>query len=99
MNEIELSGLGRSAGVEKPVVSATSRKDVSPPAAVSAQDTVELSDLPDLSSVEVAVEQDFAKKTKALEGALANSYPPLDTIDRVAAMLAGTLGPSSGTDS
>ena len=95
MNEIELSGIGRPAGVEKPVNSVVSRKDAGSVASVPAQDTVELSDLPDLAAIEAAVEQDFAAKRTSLQGALANTYPPLETIDRVAAMLAGTLASNS----
>ena len=95
MNEIELSGIGRPAGAEKPSIS-VGRRDASPAPAASGQDTVELSSLPDVSLIEAEVEHDFATKTHGLQGAIANSYPPLETIDRVAAMLAGTLAPNSG---
>ena len=96
MNEIELSGLGRPPGVEKSLNPVANRKEIAPVAKTPAQDTVELSDLPDLASLEASVEQDFAAKRSELQGAQSSTYPPLDTIDRVAAMLAGTLAPSNG---
>lgn len=95
MNEIDVSGLGRPTGAEKPLNPAVGRKDIRPTTAAPAQDTVELSDLPDLSSIESAVERGFETKTSELAGALSNQYPPLDTIDRVAAMLAGSLSSST----
>ena len=96
MNELELNGLGRPTPPDKLVNSVTGRKDVRPPSTAPAQDTVELSDLPDISALEAAVEKDFVVKRSGLEGKLGSAYPPLETVDRVAAMLAGALAPSSG---
>ena len=97
MNELELNGLGRPAPPEKSINSVSGRKDVRPASTTPAQDTVELSDLPDLSALEAAVEKDFVVKRSGLEGRLGSAYPPLETVDRVAAMLAGALAPNSGT--
>lgn len=89
MNEINLNPLGRSVGLEKSY-SAGQQKNVS--SRNNDQDTVELSALPDLSAIEAAVEEEFTQRRNNLEEKVNSaSYPPLETIDRLAAMFAMNL--------
>jgi hypothetical protein len=92
MNEINLNSLSRAAGVDKNF-SAGAQKNVQ--RNVDDQDSVQLSSIPDLSAIEAAIENEFASRRASLEEeARAENYPPLETIDRLAAMFALNLEPS-----
>ena len=94
MNEINLNALSRSVGIDKSLNSVANFKNVSPEKAKTELDSVQFSNLPDLSAAEHALEEEFAAARSNLQNsANSASYPPLDTIDRLAAMLAIHLDP------
>ncbi len=97
MNEINLNPLSRSAGIDKPFNAVGSPKNVNLKTANSEPDSIQFSKLPDLSSAEQAVEEEFSSLRANLESdANSASYPPLETIDRLAHMLAINLDSSKG---
>jgi hypothetical protein len=90
MNEINLNPLSRPAGIDKPSAATQKSANVKNPSLEA--DSTDFSQVPDLSSVEEALEKEFA----GLRASLANDadapgYPPLETIDRLAAMLAVSI--------
>ena len=88
MNEINLNALNRFAGVDKPLGSISNQKSIGAKKEAEV-DSVQLSNLPDLSALEKATEEGFAAQRASLAGTVNSEYyPPLDTIDRLAAMLA-----------
>ena len=92
MNEINLNALSRSAGFDKPINSVANPKNVNSKKANAEPDSIQFSKLPDLSSIEQALEEEFAGLRATLEeDAKSASYPPLETIDRLAHMLAVNL--------
>lgn len=92
MNEINLNALSRSAGFDKPLNSVANPKNLNSKKASPEPDSIQFSKLPDLSSVEAALEEEFASMRANLEDdAKSASYPPLETIDRLAHMLAMNL--------
>ena len=89
MNEINLNALGRSSGIDKALGSAGPHKNVSQNNASVGSDSVQISKLPDLSQAEEALEEEFAAlRAKFEEMTKSAAYPPLETIDRLARMLA-----------
>ena len=92
MNEINLNALSRSVGIDKSLNSVSNPKNANPKQANTELDSIQFSQLPDLSSVEHAMEEEFAAKRANLQDAANSpSYPPLETIDRLAHMLAINL--------
>jgi hypothetical protein len=92
MNEINFSASNPTPRMDKTLSSAGQQKNISENKE-TVGDSVELSRLPDLSKVEAAVEDEFASlRAKFEEQAESAAYPPLETIDRLARMLA-TGGP------
>lgn len=89
MNDLNINALSRSLGVDK-TYSAANQKHVK--RAGDEPDTVQLSKVPDLSAVEAALEEEYSGLRSKLENdANSESYPPLETIDRLAAMFAINL--------
>lgn len=90
MNDINLNALSRPLGVDK-TYSAASQKQVKRSGGDD-RDTVQLSKVPDLSATEAAVEKEFAEmRSKFEDDVNSENYPPLETIDRLAAMFAINL--------
>jgi hypothetical protein len=93
MNEINLNPLSRPVGIDKPSNSATAHKSANVNKTSLEADSTQFSQVPDLSTVEEALEKEFAGMRSSLaEDADSPGYPPLETIDRLAAMLAVSLG-------
>lgn len=88
---MDVNGLARPATVEKPLNPAVVQKVADSIARGLAVDTAEFSHVPDLASLEAAAEPSFASRRSDFGNVLSNQYPPLDTIDRLAAMLATDL--------
>jgi hypothetical protein len=94
MNEININGLNRSAGIDKSY-SSGNQKPVK--RSVDEQDSVELSTIPNLSQIEAAIEEEFAAKRKRLEDSVSSEeYPALETIDKLAAMFAVNFDQQTG---
>ena len=97
MNEINVNAFSRPAGIEKPQNSAANQQSASSRKALSGEDSVQFSEFPDLSKVEQSLEHEFTALRTGLEGEVSSSgYPPVETIDRLAAMLAAKLAPTRG---
>ena len=89
MNEINLNAMNRSVGIERSLSVAANQKSASIKRPSAEPDSVEFSHLPDLSTADEAVEKEFASyRAKLQESADSPLYPPLETIDKLAAMLA-----------
>lgn len=89
MNDININALSRSLGVGQ-TYSAANQKPVK--RGGDEPDTVQLSKPPDLSAIEAALEEEFAGiRSKMEDDVNAENYPPLETIDRLAAMFAINL--------
>lgn len=96
MNEINLNPLSRSVGVDKSSSSTAAPKSSNIQKSSSDSDSMEFSQLPNLSAVEESLEQEFAGSRLRLEkDANSPSYPSVEIIDRLAAMLAINLDPKS----
>ncbi len=96
MNEINLNPLSRSVGVDKSSSSTAAQKNANVQKSSSDSDSMEFSQLPDLSAVEESLEQEFSGQRLRLEkDANSPSYPSLEMIDRLATMLAINLNPKS----
>ena len=92
MNEINLNPLSRSAEIDKSSSTVAKLKNVSPRKLDAEFDSVQLSKLPDLSSAEGVLEDEFANLRARLKDEVDSpGYPPLETIDRLAHMLAVNL--------
>jgi hypothetical protein len=92
MNEINLNPLSRPVGIDKPSNSAASQKNANVMKTSLEPDSTQFSQIPDLSAVEEALEKEFAGLRSTLaQDAESPGYPPLETIDRLAAMLAVDL--------
>jgi hypothetical protein len=89
MSEINLNGVGGSSGIGRPLGAAAGQKNGNVLRPSTEADSAEFSQLPDLADFENAVEKEFEGLQSSLRAA-ANSefYPPLETIDKLAAMLA-----------
>lgn len=89
MNEINLNAMGRSSGLDRALSSVNQHKNAPPQGAPVGNDSVQLSHVPDLSQAEAAVEDEFAALRARFEDVGDSAaYPPLETIDRLARMLA-----------
>jgi hypothetical protein len=88
MSEINLNGISGSTGIGRSLSTAPSHKNGNVTRS-SGSDSAEFSNLPDLSTFENAVENEFESQRSRLQ-CVADSdlYPPLETIDKLAAMLA-----------
>jgi hypothetical protein len=94
MNEINLNPLNRPIGIDKASNSAAAQKKANVNQGVFEADSTQFSQLPDLSAAEEALEKEFAGLRSKLESEVDSpNYPPLETLDRLAAMLAVNLGP------
>lgn len=90
MNEIQINALSRSLGVDKTF--SNSKQRAAEHTGERQKDTVQLSRVPDLSAIEAALEDEFASiRTKLEAEAESPSYPPLETIDRLAGLFAMNL--------
>ena len=95
MSEINLNGVGGSLGVGRALNSAGSQKSTAASKVSVASDSAEFSNLPDLSTLDESVESEFeALRSRLQNSADSELYPPLDTIDKLAAMLAIEINPS-----
>jgi len=90
MSEINLNGVsGSTGGIGRPLSAAASQKSGNVVRPSVAADSAEFSQLPDLSLLENAVEKEFeGLRSRLQEAANSELYPPLETIDKLAAMLA-----------
>jgi hypothetical protein len=94
MNEINLNALSRFTGTEKSLSSTANSNNPSSKKVETEVDSVQFSKLPDLSFAEKALEDEFAESRVRLKDEVESpSYPPLETIDRLAHMLAVHLNP------
>ncbi len=88
MNDINLNGLSGSGGIGRPLNATANQKSTNVKNASSPSDSAEFSRLPDLSAVERTVEEDFASLRSSLQETVNSElYPPLETINKLAAML------------
>ncbi|MBM3834498.1 MAG: hypothetical protein FJ403_14755 [Verrucomicrobia bacterium] len=95
MSDINLNALSRSPGIEKTSNPVAPHKNGSAKTASLGADSIQFSQLPDLSAIEEAVETEFAVLRSNLEEEAASpAYPPLEMIDRLSAMLAISFGPN-----
>ncbi len=95
MNEINLNALNRSLGVGRALSAAANQKNDSIKSTPVGSDSVEFSHLPDFSKADHAVEAEFASRRSSLQDTSDSAlYPPLETIDKLAAMLAIDLRPN-----
>ena len=95
MSEINLNGVGGSLGMGRSLNSAGSHKSVPASKVPVASDSAEFSNLPDLSTFDETVESEFETlRSRLQDSADSETYPPLDTIDKLAAMLAMEINPS-----
>lgn len=96
MNEINSNALGGSMGIGRSLDAVASQKSLSIKSQATAADSVEFSQIPDLSTVDKTVEDDFAElRSRLQESANSELYPPLKIIDKLSAMLAIDLNTDS----
>ena len=89
MNEINLNALGGATGIGRSLDAVANQKSIPVKKPSLADDSAEFTQLPDFTVVEKMVEDEFADLSSRLQGvADSELYPPLETIDRLAAMLA-----------
>ena len=89
MNEINLNALGGSTGIGRSLDQVAHQKNIPVKKPLITDDSAEFTQLPDLSAVEKSVEDDFTDLRSRLRGVAGSElYPPLETIDKLAAMLA-----------
>ena len=92
MNEINLNPLSRPVGIDKPSNSAAAQKSANVKKPSLEADSTQFSQVPDLSAVEEALDKEFAGlRSKLAQEVDSPGFPPLETIDRLAAMLAVNL--------
>ena len=97
MNEINLNALGGSMGIGRSLDPVAHQKNIPVKKPFITDDSAEFTQLPDLSGVEKSVEDDFTDLRSRLQGAADSElYPPLETIDKLAAMLALDLDADLG---
>ena len=97
MNEINLNALAGSMGIGRSLDSVANQKNIPVKRPSIASDSAEFSQLPDFSAAEKSIEDDFADLRSRLQGAADSElYPPLETIDKLAAMLAMDLDADIG---
>ena len=96
MSEINLNGVSGSIGTGRSLNATAHPKNTNASVPTAGADSVDFSHLPDLSSVEKTVEDDFANlRSRLQESAHSDLFPPLETIDKLAAMLAIDLNPEA----
>ncbi len=96
MSEINLNGVSGSLGAGRSLNATAHPKTTNLNVPAAGSDSVEFSHLPDLSGVDKTVEDDFANlRTHLQESANSDLYPPLETIDKLAAMLAIDFNPEA----
>ena len=97
MNEINFDPSSRTFAVDKSSNGRATQEHANPNNVSPGSDSAEFSHPPDLAAIEAQVEEDFAQLRSHLQDS-ANSaaYPPLETIDRLAAMLGGDLTAENG---
>lgn len=97
MSEINLNGVSGSAGISRSLNAAGGQKTNSVPNPAAGADSAEFSHLSDIESVDNAVEKEFETlRSRLQESANSELYPPLETIDKLAAMLAIEVSPDQG---
>lgn len=95
MSEININGVGGSFGVGRALGPAGGQKNLAASKAAAASDSAEFSNIPDLAIFDETVEGEFeAIRSRLQDAADSDSYPPLDTIDKLASMLATEINPS-----
>jgi len=96
MSEINLNGASGSTGIGRSLNAGPSHKSGSV-TRTSGDDSAEFSQLPDFSAIESAVEKEFESQRSRLQAAADSElYPPLETIDKLSAMLALDVAPDPG---
>lgn len=88
MSEINFDPSSRSFAVDKASNGRATHKNANLNNVSPGSDSAEFSHPPDLAAIEQQVENDFAQLRSDLEDSVNSvAYPPLETIDRLAAML------------
>lgn len=94
MNEINLNALSGPIDIGRSPNAAVGPKKSGNKPAFAGTDSAEFSKLPDLSEIDQAVDGEFSDLRSRLQKSVDSElYPPLETIDKLAAMLAVDLNP------